>query len=225
MMIIGLPLCQIFLNVLGYCGGVSFGTYDFTIYMAQFGVLVYIVALIGMTFALLSSLDTNLYFPAALFSFMTNMPRKGGVVICGLLGLIVAVFELFAHYGSFLTIMGMFIPALAGPIIANYFILGKGRWDPKLLHKMPKVNWASIIGYVVGVVIQFITPLAVVPAEIQALIIAIIATLIADAIFKALGHPQGYEKIKNMAVEPVMPKEDDANLGDFERNFIKYDDE
>lgn len=223
MMIIGLPLCQIFLNLMGYMGMASFGTYDFTAYIGQLGVVAYIVAMIAMTFALFGSIDVNLYFPSALFSTLTNMPRKGGVIICGTLGLLVAAFELFAHYGSFLNVLGAMLPALAGPIIAEYFIVAKGRWDPKLLHKMPNWNWAAIIGYAIGVLSQYIWYPPFLPKEVWSLLLAIIVTLILNIVFRAVNKPQGYTSCKHMEVEPILPGEDDANLGDFEANFINYD--
>lgn len=223
MMIIGLPICQIFLNMLGYMGMASFGTYDFTAYIGQLGIIAYIVAMIAMIFALFGSIDVNLYFPAALFSTLTNMPRKGGVIICGILGTIVAVFELFAHYGSFLTVLGAALPPLAGPIIAEYFIIAKGKWDPKLLHKMPKWNWAAIIGYILGFASQYIWAPPYIPKEVWGLIVAIIVTLILNYAFRAAHKPQGYIAKKDLEVEPIMPRPDDANLGDYEANFINYD--
>ena len=223
MMIIGLPVCQIFLNLLGYSGATVFGSHDFTLYLGQIGFWAYIVAIIAMSFAILSSLDTNLYFPSAMFSFMANIPRKGGVVICGLAGLIIAALGLYAHYGAFLNVMGILIPPLAGPVIAEFFIMSKGKgWDPKLLHKMPKVNIASILGYLIGLAMRWACPSAI-PAELWSLIFAIIGTVIVGMIFKAAGKPQGYEAVAALAEEPILPQLDDANLGDFEANFIHYD--
>jgi len=154
---------------------------------------------------------------------MVKMPRKGGVVICGLLGLLVAVFELFAHYGAFLNVLGAILPALAGPVIAEYFIINKGKWDPKLIHKMPNFNMAAILGYAFGILMQYTTCPDVIPKELWALVFAIVGTVVLNYIFRAANHPQGYITRKELEIEPIMPQEGDGNLGDFDAIFINYE--
>lgn len=223
MVIIGLPLCQIFLNILGYVGQVGGGSYDFTVYMKQAGPVVWIVSLLALTIALWSSLDVNLYFPATMFSFMVNIPRKGGVLVTGIVGTIMAAFGLFNYYGNFLNLMAAILPALAGPVVAEFFIVNRGRWDTKLLHKLPKLNIASILAYAFGIIMQYTTCPPVIPQAIWAFVWALIGSVVFSAIFKAAKKPQGYQAVKHLETEPMLPQEDDSQLGDYDANFIHYD--
>lgn len=223
MIVIGIPLCQIGLNFLGAVGGVASGSYDFTAYLGELGMGWWIVSVVALTFALWTSCDVNLYFPASMVSYVFNIPRKGGVLTMGLLGTILAACGIFNYFLGFLNLLGLFIPPLVGPLFADYYINAKGKWDIKLLHKLPACNWAAVLGYIIGTGTQFIYCPGWCPAPIWATFWAFVAALVLSRIFAAAGHPQGYDAVKHLAVEPVMPMEDDSQLGDFDANFVYVD--
>ena len=224
-MIIAVPAVQFGLNVLGVIGGVGSGTHDFTVYLGQLGFGVWLVSVIAMTFALWTSCNVNLYFPASMFSYLFNVPRKGGVLDTGTVSAILAATGLYTYFTGFLNLLGATLPALCGPVFADYFIINKGRWDIKLIHKMPAWNWATILGFVGGLTAKYIYLPSWCPEPIWAVVMGMVVTLVVHAIAQAAGHPQGYAAIKHLEQEPIMPMEDDSQYGDFEENFIYYDEE
>lgn len=200
------------------------GSYNFTVYMQTISPVVGIIALITMSIALWSTIDVNLYLPSSMISYMFKIPRNGGVPIAGLTGTVLGASGLFNVLANFLNVLAFILPAIAGPIIADFFVLNKGRWDVKLLHKMPKFNLAAILAYVFGIVMQFIAVPPVIPSEIWAIIMAFVEYIVLARVFKATGKPQGYAAVKHLEKEPILPQEGDSQLGDYDANFIHYDD-
>lgn len=220
---IGIPLCQMFLNILGYIGGVVSGTHDFTEYLRPLGMAFYVGAMISMTFALWTSCAVNLYFPASMVSYVFNIPRKGGVLITGVISTIAAAWGLYNHIGVFLDFLSASLPPLMGPVFAEYFVLARGKWDMKLLHKMPNANWGCIVGVLVALAMQFIYVPSWCPAAIWTVLIGFVVAAILNYVLLKAGKPQGYMAIKHMEQEPLTPQKDDSQYGDFEKNFINYD--
>ena len=64
-----LIISQWFLQIIGSMGGIVSGTYEFTTYMLQQGMIIGGLGLIGMSLALWTTGDANLYLPSIPVSY------------------------------------------------------------------------------------------------------------------------------------------------------------
>ena len=83
---IGMIIAQWFLQSIVSAGGIVSGQFDFTTYMRLQGVFIAGLGLIGMSMALWTTGDANLYLPVIQTSSVLRRPQKVMTVICGVLG-------------------------------------------------------------------------------------------------------------------------------------------
>ena len=86
-----LIISQWFLQIVGSMGGIVSGTADFTTYMLQQGFVIGGIGLIGMSLALWTSGDANLYLPVIQTSSVLRRPKRVMVVICGAIGTVLGL--------------------------------------------------------------------------------------------------------------------------------------
>lgn len=146
-----LIIAQWFLQVVGALGGVVSGTFDFTMYLREQGVFIMYVGIIGMSMALWTTGDANLYLPVIQTSSVFKRPQHVMTVICGVLGTIVGL-NIYQYFFSWINLLASIVPPLIGPVIVHYYIVLKRKFDAGLLEQLPVWNPAAIIAYVVGAV-------------------------------------------------------------------------
>ncbi len=86
-----LIIAQWFLQIIGALGGVVSGTFDFTAYLRAEGVIIMFIGIIGMSLALWTAGDANLYLPVIQTSSVFRRPQHVMTVICGILGTLVGL--------------------------------------------------------------------------------------------------------------------------------------
>ena len=187
-----LIIAQWFLQVVGALGAVVSGVADFTTYMREQGLIVAGLGLIGMSLALWTTGDANLYLPVIQTSSVFRRPRRVMVVICGLLGTLLGL-NLYQHFLGWIGLLANLVPPLIGPVIADYYVLNKRRFHVELLDRLPAWNPAAFIGYIAGAASTFFAPEWIV-ASLLGLVVSMIAYLAACAVGAAMGVRMGHAK-------------------------------
>lgn len=172
------------LNFVGYIGSVTVEQYNYVAWMMGFSVILALVAVFTWTTSLWTTDNSELYcnslYMGPIFdSLGMKVGRKPIVVVCGILGTIlgaIAFYQIF--FADFINILGAMAPPLCAPILADYYLIGRKKYDNKLLHTQPKWRLAGvltfIIGAILGYIFQYVMPLPFnLPAGLVAMIISI----------------------------------------------------
>ncbi len=170
---IGAAACFIFtnplLNVVGYVGSIATGDYNFVNWMYANGILLALIGVIVWTTSLWTTNNSELYCNAiytgsALNSVGVKVRRGTLVLIVGIVGTIlgsIGFYQMF--FSDFITVLGAAFVPLAGPIIADYYLLRRGEYGPDMLERQAKVRWNGVIsfsvGAICGILFQFAVPL------------------------------------------------------------------
>lgn len=144
-----LIIAQWFLQIVGAFGGVVSGTFDFTQYLRAEGAFIMYVGIVGMSLALWTTGDANLYLPVIQTSAVFKRPQHVMTVICGLLGTIVGL-GIYQRFMDWIDLLASVVPPLIGPVIAHYYIVRRTRFAADDLDNAPTWNPAAVIAYVAG---------------------------------------------------------------------------
>jgi cytosine permease len=127
----------------------SSGQYDISLVFANMGIPV-----LGMLVLVLATWTTNTAnaYTAGLaamkvFSLKDNR-RPLVTMICGAVGIVIAIAGLANVLTNFVTIMGSLVPPVAGVFIADYWVVCKGKpqnWQP-----VRGINWCGITAWLCG---------------------------------------------------------------------------
>ena len=173
------------LNFVGYIGQVHIGQYNYVMWLLGVGAIAAILGVFVWTTALWTTDNgelycNSLYTGPALDAFGVKVSRKVLVGICGGIGTILgslAFYQLF--FADFINVLGSMAPPLCAPILADYFVFGKNKYDVKLLNKHPSVRWAGLISFGIGAILgflfQYVIPLPLgLPAGLVAMLISFV---------------------------------------------------
>ena len=179
-------IAQWFLQIIGSAGGIVSGQFDFTTYMRLQGVFVAGLGLIGMSLALWTTGDANLYLPVIQTSSILRRPQRVMTVICGVLGTIVGL-VIYQHFIQFVDKLAILLPPLIGPVIAHFYIVKRGDFDIETLDAQPRWNIAALLAYIVGASSKWWLVQDLLVSSLAGLLISIVAYLIMYYLIKALG--------------------------------------
>ncbi len=178
------------LNIVGYIGAVSVGQFNYVEWMLTKSALLAIIGVIAWTASLWTTNNAELYCNSlytgpVLSSINLNINRKKLVLIAGIVGTVLGSFAFYQmFFASFITILGTFAPPLAGPLIADYYIIKKGKYDIAKFNSEPDYRMAGVISFVIGALLGFIfqyyLPL---PFDLPSGLVALVITIIIYPIF------------------------------------------
>ncbi len=180
-----LIISQWFLQVIGALGGIVSGSYDFTTYLLAQGMVIGGIGVIGMSLALWTTGDANLYLPVIQTASVFRRPQRVMTVICGLLGTLVGL-GIYQRFASWIDLLAVLVPPLIGPIIVDYYVVNRGRFSAASLENSPAWNPAAFIAYFVGAASTFWSPEWMVPAAFG-LIVSMLVYGVAYQLARALG--------------------------------------
>lgn len=172
-------------NTLMFCFGGVAGAYTgqndiFYVMIAQgLGVLAFIV--LGAN--IWTTNDNALYTGALGLSNITKVRKRPLVLVAGTIGTVAAMW-LYNNFCGWLTILNATLPAIGVIIATDYFLNKKAYEDDSI--ELPKINWAAIIGVVVGAVIGNLTGGNIIPDFTFG--IAAINNMAAAVICYLIGH-------------------------------------
>ncbi len=156
------------------------GIYDISEVMAAVG-----LPILGLTIMILAQLTTNSInaYCGGLDAVMTfNLPdnrRREATAVVGLLGVVLAVFGILDFIATFLDWISFFGAPIAGVMIADYWIVGKGK--PASWHNNEGWNWVGLAATIISLVIALLLPFGVFNAN--GVVVAFIVYLILEHFF------------------------------------------
>lgn len=191
----GLLLGNSLMIICGALAAIAVNNSDLPAVLLSMGLL--IPSIILMTTNIFTTNAANLYSNSLNLSNSFNMDRKKMIIIL----LIIAALATLARpyeigfFFTFLETLGNVIPPLAGIIIADYFILNKGRYESLETVKFKKWNINAFLTWAISLVLSFVIPVGL-PA-LTSLISSIIIFPILSIVFgnKKIKGGSSYEKV------------------------------
>jgi cytosine permease len=152
-----LIFAQWFLQIVGALGGIVSGDFMFTTYLMDQGMIIAWIGIIGMSLALWTTGDANLYLPVIQTSSIFKRPQHVTTVICGTLGTILGL-GLYQNFMEWINLLASIVPPLIGPVIVEYYFVNKEKFHTGHFEDISKWNPAAFIAYILGAVSTFYSP-------------------------------------------------------------------
>ena len=140
---------QLFLHLVGALGAVGSGTPDFTAYLGTLSGFAAIFGLVGMTLALWTTGDTNLYLPSVQTASLFRRPKRVTIVVCGLLGTILGL-GIYQVFLGWIALLATVVPPIVGPVLAEYYLI---RGKPAEFTSDGRLSWPAIVAFGGGALI------------------------------------------------------------------------
>ncbi len=199
-----LIIAQWFLQIVGSLGSVVSGSADFTTYLLQQGMIIGGIGLIGMSLALWTTGDANLYLPVIQTSAVFKRPKRTMVVVWGTLGTILGL-GLYQYFLDWINLLAALVPPLIGPLIVDYYIVHKREYDANDLKRLHTWNWPAVLSYAVGAYVAygvtygvFDLPEILIPS-LFGLIVSMIVYAVIYFVASAMNKKVGYAGISSEA--------------------------
>ncbi len=132
------------------------GQFDISAVLSAVGVPAF--GLVALVLATWTTNVVNAYSGGIAFSNLFGLGEKQFKIttgIAGAVGTILAAVGLMSQFESFLGILTAFIPPVAGVIMADYWILGKGKKENfKIANGF---RWTGILSFVLGAAVAYVT--------------------------------------------------------------------
>jgi len=141
--------------VCGAIMAICTGNSDITVMFAKVG-----LPIIGMVVLILATWTTNVGNAYSAGIAVVNMLKladnKRAIVtgICGVIGIVLSLGGIVNYFIGFLSLLSYFITPICAILIADYWIMGKGRSDNWEI--FPGVNWLGIISWLAGTAIVYL---------------------------------------------------------------------
>ncbi len=178
--LIGVLPAAVLMITIGAIMAIAAGNYDITSVFASMGLP--IVSMLVLILATWTTNTGNAYTAglAAMKVFSIEDSKRPLVtLICGIAGTMIAIAGLADALQVFIGILSSLVPPIAGIMIADYWIIGKGKksnWYP-----VEGFNWVGIISWGVGVVValffSFFSP------ALDGIIVCCVSYLILNSLF------------------------------------------
>ncbi|ULX53965.1 cytosine permease [Cupriavidus taiwanensis] len=187
------------LNIVGYIGTVTVGEYNYVSWMLEKSFLLALAGALTWTLSLWTTNDAELYCNAlytgpVLQSCGFDVSKKQLVLVAGLAGTVLGALGFYQMFFSpFINYLGIMAPPLAGPLLADFYIKHKGRYDVRELDQQPEFNRAGVgsalIGMGLGLALELNQWLAVLPNGLVALLATVLLYLLLHPILSAKPRP------------------------------------
>lgn len=165
---------------------------DLTAVLLKLGLVV--PALVLMTTNLFTTNATNLYSNAL---GLSNVFRKAGKrkIFIGMLVFAMAMtltrpYRIDALF-AFLGVLGTVVPPLPGIILADFFIIKRGRYGHLSVCRDVKVNWSACFAWALATILVFIIPWGLAP--LNGIVLGAVIYLVLNKIMPAKNIGQGKE--------------------------------
>ena len=152
-----LIIAQWFLQIVGALGGIVSGDFMFTTYLMNQGVIIAWIGIIGMSLALWTTGDANLYLPVIQTSSIFKRPKHVTTVICGTLGTILGL-GLYQNFMEWINLLASIVPPLIGPVIVEYYMIDRAKFHSGHFNNIAKWNPAAFVAYILGAASTFYSP-------------------------------------------------------------------
>lgn len=199
-------IAQWFLQIVGALGGVVSGSADFTTYLLQQGMVIGGIGLIGMSLALWTTGDANLYLPVIQTSAVFKRPKRVMVVVWGVLGTILGL-GLYQYFLAWISLLAALVPPLIGPLVIDYYVVHKRQYNANDLKRLHTWNWAAVLSYAIGAYVAYgVTygvldlPDILIPS-LLGLLVSMVAYAVIYFVAAALNKKVGYASVSSRPYE------------------------
>lgn len=154
--VLGVVPAGLAMMVIGAILTIVTGQYDISAVLAAVGVPAF--GLIALVLATWTTNVTNAYSGGLAFSSLLGVGEKKFKLttgIAGAAGTILAAVGIMNQFQGFLSILTAFIPPVAGVIMADYWIIGKGKRENFSIKE--GFNWVGIVSFLVGAAVAYCT--------------------------------------------------------------------
>jgi cytosine permease len=166
--------------IFGAVGAAVTGQADISEVMFLQGIIVPAIIVLG--FNIWTTNDNALYASGLGLSNITKLPKKKLVLFNGMLGTIGAMY-IYNNFVNWLTLLGTFIPSIGGVIIADYFLVRKGRYENIESKVFKVVDYSAIISWMAGVAAaKFLPGITTINAVLAALVCHVIVSRIINKV-------------------------------------------
>ena len=139
----------------GAIGAITTGQADISEVMFAQGLIIPAIIILGLN--IWTTNDNALYGSGLGFANITKQPKSRMVIINGVVGTLLSM-VLYNNFMTWLNILNSFIPATGAVLIADYFIINKGKYTDFKTTKFKVVNINAIIAWGLGVIGAYIIP-------------------------------------------------------------------
>lgn len=178
------------------CGAilsVTSGSYDITTMFSNIGMPV-----IGLVVLILATWTTNTgnAYSAGIATVnifrLSDDKRFYTTLACGIIGILLSLGGVINVFLNFLITIGYFIPPVAGVVISDYWLLGKGY--VKDWKKFEGINWLGIIAWLAGVAVAYFGKSFFIPT-VNGIVVAALVYYILGKIVKSTKYNPFYHNI------------------------------
>ena len=187
------------LNIVGYIGTVTVGEYNYVSWMLEKSFLLALVGALTWTLSLWTTNDAELYCNAlytgpVLHSCGIRAGKRQLVLVAGLLGTVLGALGFYQmFFAQFINYLGIMAPPLAGPLLADFYIRHKGRYDVRELDRQPAFNragvGAALVGMALGLGLELNRWLPDWPNGLVALLATVLVYLLLHPVLNAKAQP------------------------------------
>lgn len=185
--LLGVLPAAVLMIMVGAIMALGTGNYDVTSMFAGLGLP--ILAMLVLILATWTTNTGNAYMSGLAVCKMFSLKDKRRpvvTIIVGLIGIVIAIAGLADALNAFITILGAVVPPIMGIIIADYWVICKGKadnWKPQR-----GINWVGIIAWICGGGFALLEALQVVTVFSSALDGIIIGFIVYIIFYKLLGN-------------------------------------
>lgn len=182
--VFGYLIANTFIIMAGYLITATTGESDLPVAFLAMGLGV--AALLILILAQWTTNDNNLYTASLGLSNCLPFPKKKIVIATGLLATLTGTLGLADHFSTWLNILGVALPPVAGVIICDYYLLKGRHYEYGPGTKYCKVNIWAFAGMIIGMVVGFTVKAGI--ASINSLVVSVVAYLVLMKIFSKSGQ-------------------------------------
>ncbi|WP_152397265.1 cytosine permease [Paenibacillus guangzhouensis] len=139
----------------GAVGAIAYGKADISDVMFAQGLILPAIIVLGLN--IWTTNENALYASGLGFANITKIAKHKIVVFNGVLGTIAAMW-LYNNFVGFLTVLGTALPSIGAILLADYFILKRGKYGKFEDMTFKQVNWMALIAWAGGVVVANVLP-------------------------------------------------------------------
>jgi cytosine permease len=134
--------------VFGAIGAIATGQSDISEVMFLQKLIIPAIIVLGLN--IWTTNDNALYASGLGFSNITKIAKSKVVIFNGIVGTIAAMW-LYNNFVGWLTILGTALPSIGAIILADYFIVNRGKYKRFEEMEFKAVNWIALLAWAVGI--------------------------------------------------------------------------
>lgn len=131
----------------GAIGAIVTGQSDISEVMFMQGLIIPAIIVLGLN--IWTTNDNAIYAASLGISNITKIKKNKVVIVNGIIGTILAMW-LYNNFTGFLTTLGSVLPPIGAILIADYFIVRRGKYPAFETMTFKAVNWNAMIAWAIG---------------------------------------------------------------------------